>query len=190
MTKMNSAPQKIKVFLCDSDGVLFPNTVVMGSSEKSKPRSYYDGQGISLLRALGIRVAFITNEQGAAAAALRETVEKCNSLPSSQPQSASGWKPVALFEGYGGIRKVEAAEQFLAECGASFEEVAFMGDDLVDVPLLEKVALAAAPSSAEEAVKALCAFVSERPGGNGAIRDFANMILEVRQVDPRSLPTS
>src|SRR5450756_663446 len=92
--KLKGLAKQIRVFFCDSDGVLFPNTVLMGAPYKAKYRSYYDGQGISLLRAVGIRVVFITNEKGDAAAALRETVAKLNSLPSSKPQKADGWEPV------------------------------------------------------------------------------------------------
>ena len=64
-----------------------------------------------------------------------------------------------------------------------------MGDDLIDAPLLRAVALAAAPVQAEEAIKNICAFVAKREGGAGAIRDFANMIVEMRGIDPFTLPT-
>ncbi len=182
------AARNIRVFLCDSDGVLFPNTVLMGAPYKAKHRSYYDGQGISLLRAVGIHVAFITNEKGGSAAAVRETVAKFNSLPSSKPQKVDGWEPVELYEGYGGEGKLEVAKRFLAERGFMLEQSAYMGDDLVDVPLLRAVALPAAPASAEQAIKNICRFVSERNGGEGAIRDFANRVLEGRGIDPFTLP--
>lgn len=178
----------IKVFFCDSDGVLFPNTVLMGAPYKAKYRSYYDGQGISLLRAVGIRVVFITNEKDDAAAALREAVEKLNSLPSSKPQKADGWEPIVCYEGRGGMRKLETAQEFLAEHHLTLEESAYMGDDLIDVPILRAVALPAAPAQAEEVIKNICRFVAKREGGAGAIRDFANMILAARNIDPFSLP--
>jgi 3-deoxy-D-manno-octulosonate 8-phosphate phosphatase (KDO 8-P phosphatase) len=178
----------IRVFFCDSDGVLFPNTVLMGAPYKGKTRSYYDGQGISLLRALGIRVAFITNEKGDSAAAIRETIQKFNTLPSSEKQGEPGWAHVELYEGCGGDRKVEVAREILDKLGCSFEEAAFMGDDLVDAPLLKLVGLPAAPVQAEAAIKKLCMFVSAREGGAGAIRDFANMVLETRGIDPLTLP--
>jgi len=177
--------QDIHVFFCDSDGVMFPNSVVMGTSEKTKMRSYYDGQGVSLLRAIGIHVVFITNEKGNSAAAIRETVQRFNSLPSSKPQTADGWEPVMLYED---CEKLEVALEYLKGVGFTLEQAAFMGDDLVDVPLLKKVALPAAPAQAESAIKDLCSFVSSREGGAGAIRDFANMILEARQINPLTLP--
>lgn len=181
--------KKIKVFFCDSDGVLFPNTVLMGAPHKAKYRSYYDGLGLLFLRELGVRIVFITNEKGDSAAALRETVEKLNGLPSSKPQKADGWEPVILYEGQNSANKLETAKKFLAENNLTLAESAYMGDDLIDAPLLRAVALPAAPAQAEEAIKDICAFVAKREGGAGAIRDFANMIVEMRGIDPFTLPT-
>lgn len=184
---LQNLAKQIKVFFCDSDGVMFPNTVLMGAPYKAKYRSYYDGQGISLLRAVGIRVVFITNEKGESAAAIRETVEKLNSLPSSKPQKADGWEPVTLYEGRGGTKKLETAQEFLTQNNFTLEESAYMGDDLIDAPLLRAVSLSAAPAQAEVAIKNICKFVATREGGAGAIRDFANMVLEARDIDPFSL---
>jgi len=189
MSSYLAAAKRIKVFLCDSDGVMFANTVLMGAPFKAKSRSYYDGQGVSLLRAIGIHVAFITNEHGPGADAIRETVAKFNMLPSSQKATnPNGWPHVVLYEDRGGAKKIEAAQAFLDEHGWTFEDAAFMGDDLVDVPLLKRVSLPAAPAQAEAAVRRICSFVSERDGGGGAIRDFANMVLEARGIDPFTLP--
>lgn len=186
---LQSIAAGIKVFFCDSDGVLFPNTVLMGAPYKAKYRSYYDGLGLLFLRELGIRIVFITNEKGDSAAALRETVEKLNGLPSSKPQKADGWEPIVLYEGCDSAKKLETAKKFLAENNLTFAEAAYMGDDLIDAPLLRAVALPAAPVQAEEAIKNICAFVAKREGGAGAIRDFANMVLEVRGIDSFTLPT-
>ncbi len=186
--QLKKLAQEIKVFFCDSDGVMFPNTVLMGAPYKAKYRSYYDGQAISLLRAVGIRVVFITNEKNEAAVALRETVEKFNSLPSSKPQKADGWEPVVMYEGRGGTKKLETAQEFLAENNLTIHEAAYMGDDLVDAALLREVALPAAPAQGEQIIKDICLFVAKREGGAGAIRDFANMILEAREIDPFTLP--
>jgi len=180
--------QSIQVFFCDGDGVLFTGSVLVGAPYKAKWRSHADGQGISLLRAIGIRIVFITNEKDEDAAAMREIVAKFNALPSSKPQKADGFEPVELFEGYGGPRKLEAAREFLDRSGLSLEHAAFMGDDVVDATLLCAVALPCAPSTAEEPIKHLSKFISERPGGAGAIRDLANMILAARSIDPFTLP--
>lgn len=186
---LTSLAAHIKVFFCDSDGVLFPNTILMGAPYKAKYRSFYDGLGLLFLRELGIRVVFITNEKGDSAAALRETVEKLNGLPSSKPQKADGWEPIVMYEGRNGAKKLETAQEFLAEQGLTFADAAYMGDDLIDAPLLRAVALPVAPAQAEEAIKGMCKFVAPREGGAGAIRDFANMVVEMRGIDPFTLPT-
>lgn len=181
----------IKAVIFDFDGVFTDNSVLEGAPYKGKWRSHTDGQGVSLLRAIGIRVALITNETGDHAQAVESLVKKWNGLPSAQkPLEEGGWAPVELFTGMGGVRKIEAAMQFLSKIDVSFEECAAMGDDLVDVPLLRKVGFPAAPISAERIVKEMVQFVSERPGGSGAVRDLVNFILEAREIDPTTLPTT
>ncbi len=182
--------RNLRFFAFDSDGVLFPNTVwegvkVGGAAFKPKIRSYYDGQGISLMRSLGLRVCVITNEKGANAAGVRALVQKLNKLPSC----LSGvWPAVELFEGCGGPRKLKQLEIWLKLHGGTLASCGAMGDDLVDAHMLQAVGFAAAPASAEEAVKKLCAFVSRRPGGEGAVRDLANFLVEdVHHADPLSL---
>lgn len=179
--------RRIKVALFDSDGVLFPATQLMGAARKEKLRFLPDGQGISLLRAAGIRIAFITAERGESSAALRETVEKWNSLPSSQPQTPVGWPTVAVYDGCIGAGKLEAANEFVASAGLTLNDCAFMGDDLGDAALLRHVALPTAPQQAELVVKKLARWVAPRPGGLGAIRDFADAVLEARGMDPLSM---
>ena len=178
----------IKAVISDVDGVFTDNRVLEGAPYKAKWRSYYDGQGVSLLRAIGIRVCLITNEKGDSAKHIVDVVEKWNNLPSSEKTPGDGgWHHVKLYPGMGGIKKVIVAEEWLKEIGISFEHCAFMGDDLVDAPLLQKVSLRAAPISGDPAIKRMAHFVSERVGGMGAFRDFANFILEARGIDPLSL---
>lgn len=182
--------RKIRAVIFDVDGVVTDNTVSEGNTHKDKRRSYYDGQGISLLRAIGIRIAFITNERGASAKHIVNTIAKWNRLPSSSLKiSDGGWEHIKLYTNSGGPKKISVAKKWLNKIGLTFEECAFMGDDLVDLPLLQVVALRAVPISAETCIKTIADFVSDRPGGYGAIRDFANFILEARGIDPRNLPT-
>lgn len=181
--------KKIKVVFSDVDGVFTGNQVFEGAPYKAKWRSYYDGQGVSLLRAIGIRVVLITNEKGESAKHIIDVVDKWNGLKSSSKEPGDGgWEHVRLFTGMGGAKKVDAAKEFLAEVGYSLEDCAFMGDDLVDADLMKLVSLRAAPISGDPAIRGVVHFVSERPGGMGAFRDFANFILEARGIDPFSLP--
>ncbi len=181
-------------FAFDSDGCLFSNIVWEGVSVtfgrrtvviKPKLRSFYDGQGVSLMRALGIRICVITNEKNDNAQGVRAMVEKWNGLPSCRE---GRWPPVELFEGCGGQRKLEALEVWLDRSKGSLACCGAMGDDLVDVPMLQAVRFSAAPASAEEAVKSLCHFVTDRPGGEGAVRDVANFFLEANGKNPLELP--
>lgn len=185
-------PSSLRFFAFDSDGCLFPNEVwegvtVNGVQVKPKIRSYYDGQGISLMRALGIRICVITNERYENAFGVRSAVKKWNDLPSCR-NGHGEWPQVDLFEGYGGARKLMKLRDWLAEHGGALSECGAMGDDLVDVPMLKAVGFAAAPASAEKSVKAVCDFVSERDGGHGAIRDLANFLVGHFGKDPLELP--
>ncbi len=181
----------IKGIIFDGDGVLTDNRVLEGFADaKPRWRSHYDGQGISLLRAIGLRICFITNEKGIDAAVIRGLVERWNNLPSSASlKKPDGWPRIELFEGRGGKFKVEAAEEWFRTVGIRWEECAVMGDDLVDVPMMRHAILRAAPSSAEFVVRNEAHFVSKRPGGGGAVRDFANFILAARGIDQTTLPT-
>ncbi len=185
-----SLAKVIRAMMFDVDGVLTDNRVPLGKGGgENRMRSYYDGQGTSLLRAIGFHLCFITNEKGDSAAGLMEFIEKLNNLPSSKSEAnANGWHPIKLYTGMGGVKKGTAAEEFLGEIGIPFEQAGFMGDDLVDIHLFKRVAFRAAPASAEKVVREMCHFVSERPGGYGAMRDVANFILEVRGIDPTSIP--
>ena len=189
--EVRNTARRINGVIFDGDGVLTDNRVLEGiAGAKPRWRSHYDGQGISLLRAIGLHVCFITNESDVAAEAIRGLVERWNSLPSTiREDNPSGWSRVELFEGRAGEKKAEAAEEWLKRHGLVWVDCAVMGDDLVDVSMLRKAGLAVAPSSAEQVVLDMVHFVSRRPGGSGAIRDFANFILDVRGVDQTTLPT-
>lgn len=174
---------KIKAVIFDGDGVFFTGRVFVGPKvgEALKERSHVDGQGISLLRAIGLRVAVISGE----ATGFLETIgEKLNSLPSVKN---SDWPAVSIFTGYHGGQKVETIQKWLDENGIDWSECAAMGDDLADYQLLEKVGVSAAPAQAEKVIKGVVDYVAPREGGNGAIRDFCNLILEAKGIDIKHL---
>lgn len=175
--------EKIKAVVFDGDGVFFTGRVFVSSEkgEALKERSHTDGQGISLLRAVGIKVAIISGE---ATGFLEKIGEKINSLPSVQK---GDWPKIGIFTGHQGGQKVETIQNWLQENGIGWQECAAMGDDLSDFELLEKVGVAAAPAQAEEVIKKIVDFVAPREGGNGAIRDFCNLILEAKGIDLESL---
>ena len=76
--------------------------------------------------------------------------------------------------------KFAALADILAEHQLALEEVAYMGDDLVDLPVLRRVGLSAAPADAAPEVAAVAHFVSWHSGGDGAVREFIEAVLKAR----------
>ena len=83
--------------------------------------------------------------------------------------------------------KVKAVGGWLDTLGITWEECAVMGDDIADIELLKKAALAAAPAQAEAEVKKIAHYISPRRGGDGAVRDLANLILSAQGKDIMAL---
>lgn len=182
--------KNLKAFAFDVDGVLFPNEVWWFSDDTfMKRRSLYDGQAISLLRAMGIHVTFITSAKGMMAKPIESLIEKWNQLPSSKSElNPDGWAPVSLTTSQNSMQKLATLDAWLKEVGATREECGAMGDDLVDLEMLNVVAFKAAPVQAESVIRERVDFVSTRQGGKGAIRDLVNYIAEVRGIDVTKLP--
>lgn len=172
--------RKIKAIAFDGDGVFFSGRVFVDpeKGEVYKERSHVDGQGISFLRAIGIRVALISGEKTGFFEAIGQ---KLNSLPSVKEGK---WSEITIFTGSQGSQKTETIEKWLEEIGVEWQECAAMGDDLADYQLLKKAGLAVVPAQAEDVIKKIADYITPREGGNGAIRDFCNLILEAREIDP------
>jgi 3-deoxy-D-manno-octulosonate 8-phosphate phosphatase (KDO 8-P phosphatase) len=118
-----------------------------------------DGHGIKLLNRAGIRVAIITGRNS--------KVVKRRA------------KEIGITDIFQGVfNKSTVYESLLNKYGFSDEEVAFMGDDIVDVEILKRVGLPAVPSDADESSKKWAIFVSTKKGGKGAVREFADIILK------------
>jgi 3-deoxy-D-manno-octulosonate 8-phosphate phosphatase KdsC-like HAD superfamily phosphatase len=194
--------RKIKAMVLDSDGVIFRNEVEEGfdafigslrfhlkdykniPTPKPKWRSYYDGQGISLMRSIGLRVLIVTNEKDSDAAAVTSMVEKMNSLPSCKK---GAWPQIILKTDSGGMSKLDAAVEFASSLQIDLEQCGFICDDLVDNHLAGRVGFVASPITAEEIIKKKAHVISRRHGGEGALRDVANFILESRGIDPTTI---
>lgn len=181
--------KNLKAFAFDVDGILFPNeNWWFSDGTYGKRRSLYDGQGVSLLRAIGMHVAFITSARGEMAKPIIDLVNGWNKLPSTKREdNPNGWEPVTLFDHQDSALKKETLLSWLSEIGVEPEACGAMGDDLVDLPMLETVGFSASPAQAEKIVRERTHFVSERKGGEGALRDVVNYILEVKGIDPTTL---
>lgn len=176
--------RNIDVVIAGVNGVFTDNRELEGAPFQAKWRSHYDGQGVSLLRAIGIKVLLITNEEEEKACYIRKLVERWNNkLP-----SAARWPAVEYFTGIRFADGLIAVENFLRGIDSSFNRCAGMEHDLFFKPLLERVTLPAAPITAEPLVKDYVlsreGYISLRPAGQGAFRDLVNFILECRGINP------
>lgn len=118
-----------------------------------------DSAGILFLRQLNIPFAIMTGEQSIAV-----------------KNRAAKLKVEHLF--LGAKNKLELASEFCEKLGISLDQVAFIGDDINDLKLLQKVGISAAPANAPDYVKARVQFVTQKSGGEGAFREFVESILK------------
>ncbi|MDZ7263731.1 MAG: HAD-IIIA family hydrolase [candidate division KSB1 bacterium] len=151
---------KIKLLLLDVDGVLTDGSIILvGANEEIKVFHIHDGLGIKLAQANGIEVGIITGRSSEA------VKRRCAELAIN-----------LLYEGR--QNKLEAYEQIKRQLQLHDEEIAYVGDDLPDLPILKKAGLSCAVNDAREEVKAVAAFVTHRPGGKGAVREVIELILK------------
>lgn len=151
--------KRIRVLFLDSDGVLTEGGVYVDEEGRELRRfSIKDGYGIAKLLRSGVEVAVISRSPA------EPVVARARRLGISRIHT-------------GEKDKVARAEAILAELGYSWAEAAFMGDDIPDLPLLGKVGLALAPADAVSTVRAAAHWVASAPGGRGAIREVADLMV-------------
>jgi len=149
----------MKAAIFDVDGVLTDGRIYIGESgEAFKAFSTLDGHGLKLLKAGGITPIIIT---GRDSAAVRRRVADLG----------------LVHAVYGAADKLAAATPLLASLGLDWAEVAAMGDDWPDLPLLTRAGFAAAPANAHAEVKAVAHHVTTTTGGHGAAREFCDLLL-------------
>lgn len=178
-----SVARNLKVVVFDSIGVLFSSTVIFDDNkgEVLRTRSHLDGQGISLLRSAGLRIVFVS---ASADHFVFSLCHRFNNLPSV---ANGNWAVVDLYRGITGKDKVEVLEKWLKDNNISWDECAYMGDDIGDYHVMQKVGFRAVPADAEDIVKKDAHFVAVRNGGSGAVRDLCNFILNAKEVDITTL---
>ncbi|MFN7138446.1 MAG: KdsC family phosphatase [Limisphaerales bacterium] len=152
---------QVKILLCDVDGVLTDATVFLSENSEVKQFSIQDGLGQILLQKGGIKVGWISNRPSAV------TEKRAHEL-----------KVDFLFQGKSS--KVAAAEQILQQVGLNFSEVAYAGDDLVDVAVMKRAGVAIAVTNAVAEAKAIAHYITDKHGGKGAVREIAELILKAQ----------
>lgn len=157
--RLREAAGRIKLLIVDVDGVLTDGRIVLDNhGNEHKFFHVRDGHGIKLLQRAGIAVGIVTGRKS-------EVVNR--------RAAELGIKHVHQ----GSKNKMEAYESILKDTGLRDEQVAYVGDDIVDIPVMRRAGFSAAVSDAEDYVKEAAMFVTERPGGRGAVREITDLIL-------------
>ena len=160
---------KIKWFFCDIDGTLTDGCVYYSpEGEQLKKFSLRDGTGFFLLKQAGIKTGFITTE--------------------SSPIVEQRAKKLGINKYiFGTHMKLEAMQEFVQQEGITLENIAFIGDELNDVKLLNSCGLGIAVGDADIRAKAAACMICNNKGGQGAFREAAERLLGLRNEDVEAI---
>lgn len=169
--------RRIKLFLMDVDGTLTDGGVCLislpdgGDVAEMKVFNSADGAGMKLAHIMGIRTGFIT---GRKSPAVKQRAEELS----------------VEFVYLGQATKTQAYEECVAKAGVTEEEVAYMGDDLPDMPLAKRAGLAVAVANGVAELKAISHYVTKAEGGKGAAREVIELILKAQGRWEEAVPKS
>jgi len=159
--------RRIRLVILDVDGVLTDGGVYMGAlpsgeSLEMKRFNIQDGLGIKLLQWSGVKVAIVSGR-----------VSEATSIRARELE-------VTECHQDGGAQKIRAIQGILDKEDVSWDEVAFLGDDLPDLAVLRRVGVPAVVANATEEVRRLAVWQGSCSGGHGAVREFCEAILRAR----------
>lgn len=156
--------RRIRLIAMDVDGVLSESRLIYteGSGE-ARVFSIKDGMGITLARLAGLEVALISGRESVIVA-----------------RRAAELHLTDVYQGV--IRKLGTFSQLLRKYGLDKEQACYIGDDINDLPILREVGLAVAVADAVEEVKQAAHYVTQAPGGGGAVREIIDRILRFQNL--------
>lgn len=162
MQDLTARAQHIRLLVLDVDGVLTDGGLFFGDDgQEYKMFNSRDGHGMRMLQDAGIPIAIITGRQSEV---VKHRMEN-----------------LGVAHVYQGQReKLPAFEALLQEVGLAAEHVAYVGDDVVDLPILTRVGLAIAVQDAHTLVKQHAHWTTPQGGGRGAVRDVCELILQAQ----------
>jgi 3-deoxy-D-manno-octulosonate 8-phosphate phosphatase (KDO 8-P phosphatase) len=162
--ELQEIAKKIKLLILDVDGVMTDGSIILDNEgNEFKVFNVRDGHGIKMLEKAGVKVAIITGrhskvvERRAHELGITEVYQRCH------------------------IKSV-AYEHLLEKMGLSNEEVAYIGDDIVDIPIFNRVGLSIAVADATEETKKSAMMVTVNRGGRGAVRETCEFILKSKGI--------
>ncbi|MFQ5441766.1 MAG: KdsC family phosphatase [Thermodesulfobacteriota bacterium] len=154
--------KKIKLLLLDVDGVMTGGSIIYDDDGREiKVFDVRDGHGLKLLMRAGIGVGIITSRTSGVVA-----------------KRAEDLGIELLYQGR--IDKLKAFGEVLERKALAADEVAFMGDDIVDLPVLKRAGFSVAVHDAVDEVRGRVHYVTSNPGGRGAVREVSELILKVQ----------
>ena len=166
LEELKNKASKIKLMAFDVDGVFTDGSLIYDENGKeTKVFNAKDGQGIISVEKQGIVTAIITARENGTVDARAKNLQ--------------------ITELYQGIKfKLPVLEEIMKKYNLTFENVSYMGDDLPDICILEKVGLSCCPNDAVDEVRERCNFVSSKNGGRGAIRELCDFVLRSQNIEP------
>ncbi len=163
-TEVAAKAARIRLILLDVDGVLTDGKVqIHGDGTESKNFDIKDGISLVWAQRVGITVGILS-----ARASL------------STAQRAAQLGITLVYQGV--ASKIDTYDQIVGDLCVDDGDVAYMGDDVVDLAVLERVGLSAAPADAVDEVRARVHWTSRRNGGDGAVRELIELILRARNL--------
>jgi 3-deoxy-D-manno-octulosonate 8-phosphate phosphatase (KDO 8-P phosphatase) len=154
--------RRTSLLMMDVDGVLTDGRIIQdGHGHELKVFDVKDGHGIVMAHRAKLRTALISGRAS-------ETVTRRAEELGIELVFQKIWN------------KLEVYEKILVDTGLTHDKVAYIGDDLVDIPLLRRVGLAVAVADAVDEVKAASHLITQRPGGQGAVREVIELILRAQ----------
>ena len=155
--------RRVRLFLCDVDGVLTDGPVFIGGAQEVKRFNIRDGLGLVFLRRAGIKTGWVSS-RASPATELRARELGIDFLVQQKNH----------------LSKVRSVENLLRRTKLGWEAVCFIGDDVVDLGPLQRAGVAVAVANAVCEVKTAAHFVTQAAGGYGAVREVVEMILKAQ----------
>lgn len=162
-SKLSAKLRRVELFLCDVDGVLTDGSIFIGGEKEFKRYNIRDGLGLVLLRRAGVKIGWVSARPSAATKMRADELKIHFLVQQNDKQSKSG-----------------AVENLLSQEKLSWDEVCFVGDDIVDLGPMKKAGVSVAVADAVDEAKATADFVTKNRGGHGAIREVIEMILKAQ----------
>lgn len=154
--------KELRILLFDVDGVMTDGGIILvGREDEAKRFDVQDGMGVTLARAAGLKVGIITGRNS-------EVVRR----------RAEELKIDEVCQGY--FHKEDALDLVLEKYSLEPDQVAYIGDDILDLPVMKRVGLPITVCNARPEVKEYSVYITKAPGGYGAVREVVDWLLDLR----------